>query len=70
MATQRDRELEDLDEQDERERVRLLSQTRQDIAAVIANPEGLARLKSITDEEWEEAVAQDLITAAGTDETA
>ena len=51
-----------MSEQDERDRKRRalsLRKTRQAIRPLLTNPEGLRRLREISDEEWQEAAAAD-----------
>ena len=55
----RKQELARLDRSDRRRRARLLRQTTADVLAAIANPDGLERLRGISDEEWAAAVAGD-----------
>lgn len=55
----RKQELARLDRSDTRRRAKLLRQTSADVLAAISNPDGLDRLRAISDEEWAEAVARD-----------
>jgi hypothetical protein len=55
----RKQELERLDRSDQRRRTKLLRQTIADVLVAIGNPDGLERLRAISDEEWAEAVAGD-----------
>lgn len=64
MATARERELARLDREDAKERAKSLRLTQAEVLAVISNPDGLERLKAITDEEWAAAVASDQGTQA------
>jgi len=52
----RDRELAELTEQQARAWKRWLAQSRQRISASLSNEAGFARLRAISDEEWEAAV--------------
>lgn len=51
----RDRELDRIHEELERERRRFSAQVRQRLDEVLSNQAGFARLRAITDEEWEAA---------------
>ena len=55
----RKQELTRLDRSDTRRRAKMLRQTTADMLAAINNPDGLDRLRAISDEEWAEAVARD-----------
>lgn len=52
----RDRELDELHEQAARRRRRMIAESAQRLQAVLTNDAGFARLRAITDEEWEAAV--------------
>lgn len=54
--TVRQHELDELHEQQERERARELAVVRKRLAQALANAQGFERLRAITDEEWEEAM--------------
>jgi len=56
--TKRDKELDELSERQDRERKGLLRKTKAETALLLVNPDGLARLKAISDEEWAEAEAK------------
>lgn len=56
MPSAREQELAKLHEQQERERARELVAVRKRLAPVFVNEAGQARLRAITDEEWEAAV--------------
>ena len=43
-------------EMDQRRRKRLMQKTRSEVNALLRNPDGLARLRAISDEEWQKAV--------------
>jgi hypothetical protein len=64
MATARERELARLDKEDAKARAKSLRQTLAEVLAAINNAAGLERLRAITDEEWEAAVASDQGTQA------
>ncbi len=56
MPSAWERELEKMDEVQERHRARMRAQFRQRLRTVLSNEAGFARLRAITDEEWEAAV--------------
>ena len=47
------------DKQDERRRALSMRRTRAAIVELIQNPDGLRRLRDISDDEWQEAVEAD-----------
>jgi hypothetical protein len=55
QRTARDRELDELEEESTREWTRFRRQSLQRISAALSNEAGFARLRAITDEEWEAA---------------
>lgn len=52
-------EQEEMDERHKRRRRLLARRTQEAIAALLTNPDGLRRLREISDEEWQEAVDAD-----------
>ena len=55
--------LAELREQDEKDREAAARQTERELRALLANIEGLKRLRAITDEEWAAAEAEDTSAA-------
>ena len=62
--TKREKELDALHERLDRQRRAMARKTARETAALLTNPDGLARLRAISDEEWQEAEAK------GTDDAA
>lgn len=51
--------LEELNKLDDKQRKKMMRQTVKEVTAILTNEQGFRRLLAITDEEWEEAVAED-----------
>jgi hypothetical protein len=53
------------DEKDKKEREKLDREARRAIGAMLRNPDGITRLRAISDEEWAAAVARDAASETG-----
>lgn len=51
-----DRDWEELNKRDRRRRALSMRRTREVVGALLVNPDGLRRLRDISDEQWQEAI--------------